>query len=301
MSLSNWNHNFEDIDGIKIHYVREGEGPPLVLLHGWPEFCYVWHKIIPGLSSSFDVIAPDLRGFGKSEKPDLPAVEGYTLDSHLADLAGLLESLDIDRVGFVSHDIGAMLAHLFARRYPDRVAGLFFFNIPYAGIGARQLAPENMNEIWYQGFHQQSWAAELIGSSRQTARIYFKNMLAHWAQDPDVFDDDLEVWVDNFLEPGNLQGGFNWYSAVYPLRVAMMKGEAPLVPAIDTPTCVRWGENEPFMKVEYADRLGDYFTNLDFKSVPDAGHFVHYQKPAFAEREIRAFFNSIFGRRAAKV
>lgn len=293
MSTINQNHDFAEVNGTKIHYVRQGQGQPLVLLHGWPEFWYVWHKIIPGLSSSFEVIAPDLRGFGQSEKPEGSAVDNYSLECHLNDIVALLDSLGLEKVGFVSHDIGAMVAHLFARRYPERVSGLFFFNIPYAGIGARQLAPENMNEIWYQGFHQQEWAAELIASSRETTRIYFKNMLAHWAQDPNVFDDDLEAWVDNFREPGNLQGGFNWYSAVYPLRIAMMQGHAPPVASIDTPTCVRWGENEPFMKVEYADNLGDYFSNLDFQSVPDAGHFVHYQKPKFAKQEIKAFFASL--------
>ena len=295
MSTFDWNHQYAEVNGIRLHYVRHGEGMPLVLLHGWPEFWFVWHKNIPVLASSFDVIAPDLRGFGRSEKPAGSAAEAYTLDHHVADLLGLLDTLDLERVGIVSHDIGAMAAHLLARQHPDRVAGLFFFNIPYPGIGARQLAPENMNEIWYQGFHQQEWAAELVGSSRDATRIYFRNMLAHWAQDEHVFDQDLETWVDNYLEPGNLQGGFNWYSAVFPLRIAMMRGETQPVPPIDTATCVRWGEEEPFMKVEYADRLGDYFTNLDFKSVSGAGHFVHYQRPDFANQEIATFFKGLAG------
>lgn len=294
MSAFKWNHQLANVNDIELHYVRHGDGDPLVMLHGWPEFWYAWSKVIPSLSASYDVIAPDLRGFGLSEKPDGCATEAYTLDHHVNDLLGLLDHLEIERVGLVSHDVGAMVAHLFARRHPERVAGLFFFNLPYAGIGARQTAPENMNEIWYQGFNQQSWAAELVGYNRDTVRIYFRNLLAHWAQDENVFEKDLEVWVDNFLEPGNLQGGFNWYSAVFPLRIAMMRGEAAPVPPIDTPTCVRWGENEPFMKVEYADKLGDYFTDLDFKSVADAGHFVHYQRPNLAIREIQKFFKKVF-------
>ncbi|KII11856.1 alpha/beta hydrolase (plasmid) [Phaeobacter sp. S60] len=293
MDKTDWQHEFADVTGISLHYVRQGHGRPLVLLHGWPEFWYTWHKIIPGLSTAFDVIAPDLRGFGQSEKPAAPADKAYTLDCHLTDFVCLLDALGLEKVGIVSHDIGATIAHSFARQFPDRVDGLFFFNIPYAGIGARQIAPENFNEIWYQGFHQQKWAAELIGSRRETVRIYLKNLLAHWAQDPNVFDDDLEVWVDNFLQPGNLQGGFNWYAAFHPLRLAMMKGEAPPVPSIDTPTCVRWGADEPFLKVEYADKLDEYFSNLDFKPVPNAGHFVHYQRPSYSEQEIKHFFGSL--------
>lgn len=293
MGSMSWNHIYTEINNITLHYVRHGEGFPLILLHGWPEFWYTWRKNIPVLADSFDVIAPDLRGFGKSEKPAGTATEAYTLEHHMNDLLCLLESLQLNRIGIVSHDIGAMVAHLFARRHPDRVTGLFFFDIPYPGIGARQIATESMNEIWYQGFHQQPWAAELVGASRDTARIYFRNILAHWAQDEHVFEEDLETWLDTYLEPGNLQGGFNWYSAIFPLRIAMIRGESKPIPAIDTPTCVRWGENEPFMKVEYADRLGEYFTNLDFKSVPNAGHFVHYQQPEYINRTIKTFFNKI--------
>lgn len=293
MRQEDWNHHSVSVNGIELHYVRHGEGLPLVLLHGWPEFWFAWRKNIPVLAESFDVIAPDLRGFGQSEKPPGKPTESYTLDHHVDDLLALLDTLKLGKVGIVSHDIGAMAAHQFARQYPERVAGLFFFNLPYPGIGARQTAPENMNEIWYQGFHQQPWAADLVGYNRDTVRIYFQNMLAHWAQDEAIFSEDLDAWVDNYLVPGNLQGGFNWYGAVFPLRIAMMRGEAPPVPAIDTPTCVRWGENEPFMKVEYADRLGDYFTNLDFKPVPNAGHFVHYQQPDLANREIKRFFESL--------
>ncbi len=267
--------------------------PPACGNSGWPEFWFVWHKNIPALASSFDVIAPDLRGFGRSDKPAGSAAEAYTLDHHVADLLGLLDALGLERVGIVSHDIGAMVAQAFSRKYPTRIVGLFFFNLPYPGIGARWAAPEHLNEIWYQGFHQQPWAVDLLSSSRDAARIYFGNMLAHWAYDDHAFDEDLEAWVDNFLAEGNLQGGFNWYTAIFPQRLAIMRGEAPPVPPIDAPTCVRWGEHEPFMLIEFADRLSDFFTILDFKPVPDAGHFVHYERPDYANREIATFFKGL--------
>ena len=204
-----WNHQFVETNGIRMHMVRHGAGAPVVLLHGWPEFWYAWRKNIPTLAETFDVIAPDLRGFGQTDKPAGAAAEAYTLDHHVEDLKGLVDALGLARIGIVSHDVGSSVAQAFARRYPDRVAGLFFFNVLYPGVASRLAGPENMPETWYQGFHQQPWAAELIGSSRDATRIYFGNMLSHWAHDPRAFDDDLEAWVDNFLAPGNLQGGFN--------------------------------------------------------------------------------------------
>jgi pimeloyl-ACP methyl ester carboxylesterase len=284
---------FAQANGIRIHYVRDGRGPPLLLLHGWPEFCFVWRKCIPDLARDFDVIAPDLRGFGDTEKPTLQPSDEATADVHAADILALMDALGIAKAGIVSHDVGASAAQSMARQQPRRLSGLFFFNCPYPGIGPRWATPDHLIEIWYQSFHQQPWAAALIGSSREACRIYFRHFLAHWAHDPHAFDEDIEAWVDNFLKPGNLQGGFNWYIGANRGRLAVMRGDAPPVPPIDLPTRVLWGESDPILRSAWTDRLGDYFTNAKVTTVPDAGHFVHYEKPDLACREIRAFFHSL--------
>ena len=91
---------------------------------------------------------------------------------------------------------------------------------------------------------------------------------------------------------GNLQGGFNWYIAMFPLRLAMTKGNMSPSAAFDIPTCVRWGKEDPIMLVEFADQLPGYFANLDFKAVPKTGHFVHYEQPEYASKEIHQFFKN---------
>lgn len=296
MASQDWHHNFIDVNGITMHAVRAGDPakPSLLLLHGWPEFWFTWSKIIPALAADYDVIAPDLRGFGDTEKPAGAALESYRLEDHIADILGLIDALGLDRVGIVSHDVGAMVTQPLAQAAPEKLSGLFFFNCPYPGIGTRWCAPKHLNDIWYQGFHQQPWAADLLATSRDAIRVYFGNMLRDWAFDAASFtDEDVEAWTDNFQKPGNLQGGFNWYSAIFPRRLAIMEGAAPAPVPIDVPTCVRWGEHEPFMLIEYADRLGEYFTDLDFAPAPGAGHFVHWETPDFAIREIRAFFARI--------
>jgi pimeloyl-ACP methyl ester carboxylesterase len=285
-----------DVNGIRMHYVRAGNpgNPPLVLLHGWPEFCYTWSKVMPALSEVYDVIAPDLRGFGDTEKPAGTALETYRIDDHVNDILALIDHLDLSDVGIVSHDVGAVVTQALAHKAPENLRGLFFFNCPYGGIGPRWCAPVHLNDIWYQGFHQQPWAADLLATSRDAIRLYFGNMLRHWAHDPASFTDaDVEAWTDNFAKPGNLQGGFNWYSAMFPTRLAIMRGEAPAPVPIDVATCIRWGEYEPFMLIEYTDRLGEYFSNLDFAPAPDAGHFVHWEKPDYAIREIMGFFGKL--------
>ncbi len=217
-----------------MHYVRYGDGPTLVLLHGWPEFWYTWRKNIPALAESFDVVVPDLRGFGDSEKPpNVPDVSDYA-----DDLIELLDALDIDRAGFVGHDVGAFVMQDLVQRYRDRVDRLFFFNCPHPGIGTRWLDKGHYKELWYQAFNQMDWSAALVGHNRDTCRLYFRHFLDHWSHSPGRFDQDLEAWVDNFMKPGNLEGGFNWYRAVAEYRQKIIdRGLSDELP-IDAPCYV---------------------------------------------------------------
>ena len=273
-----------------MHYVRHGQGMPVILLHGWPEFWYVWRKNIPVLAEQFDIIVPDQRGFGDSEKPaQIPGVQDY-----VDDLGNLIEHLDVDNVGIVTHDVGAWVTQAYALRNTGRLKGLFFFNCPYPGIGTRWNEPEHQVNMWYQQFHQMPWSAELLTRDRENAKIYLRYMLDYWTYAPGTFDEDLEAWVDNFMQPGNMQGGFNWYIAVNDLRMKAMR-EGPVDgPKITLPTRVLWGEGDRVLKPEWTDRLGDYFADLrQLDIASDTRHFVHYERPDLANSEIVRFFNSL--------
>jgi pimeloyl-ACP methyl ester carboxylesterase len=143
-------HHGATANGITVHFVRAGNpsAPTVVLLHGWPEFWRTWVRVIGPLAEHFDVVVPDLRGFGATEKPALAPADGYTLAHHVGDLLGLADALDIGRFGIVSHDVGAYIAQAFARAHGDRLTGLFFFDCPYPGIGRRWADPDHIREIW---------------------------------------------------------------------------------------------------------------------------------------------------------
>jgi pimeloyl-ACP methyl ester carboxylesterase len=264
---------------------------PLILLHGWPEFWYAYRKNILPLAERFDVIVPDLRGFGDSEKPGLPEPPGRLLDELVEDLKGLADALGMASFGLVGHDVGSFVAQAFARRYPERLEGLFFFNCVYPGIGKRWLEPDSAKEIWYQSFNQQPWAADLVSHSRETCGIYLKHFLDHWAHAPGLFDEDLELWLDNFMKPGNVQGGFDWYVGIDEARTKSMRDGPPVMPKIEVPARFFWGEADPLIKLEWADRLGDYFSEYSLEPAVGAGHFVHYEAPGAANREISSFFS----------
>ena len=293
MTDLSWNHGYVEANGIRVHHVRHGAGEPLVLLHGWPEFWYVWRKNVGPLAEAFDVVVPDLRGFGETTKVPLPDPPGRLLDDLVEDLRGLADALGLERIGIVSHDVGSAVAQRFAHRYPNRVSGLFFFNCVYPGIGKRWLESESVVEIWYQTFHQQPWTQEIVGESRRTCGIYLRHFLDHWSHEPGTFDEDLEAWVDNFMRPGNLRGGFDWYVGMRENRMKVMRGEAPDLPKLTHPARFLWGESDPILKARWADRLGDYFSDYEFTPAPGAGHFVHYERPELANAEIARFFGSL--------
>lgn len=274
-------------NGAAFHVVEAGAGAPLLLLHGWPEFWLTWEPVMARLADRFRLIAPDLRGFGGSDKP---ATTAYGPDRHAADMLALLDALGIARVGVVGHDVGGAVMQPLARAAPARIAGLFFFDFVYPGIGARMGAPDRLNEIWYQSFNQMDLAPALVGASRDGCRAYIGHFLRHWAHRKHAFDDALEPFIDNFMKPGNLAGGFAHYRASHAGRIAMMTGEAPALPPITVPTCVRWAAHDPLFPYAWTDRLGDTFADLDLACFPDVGHFPHREDPDRAAAEIAAFF-----------
>lgn len=236
-------------NGAALHVARMGAGRPLLLLHGWPEFWLTWEPVMTRLADRFTLYAPDLRGFGDSDKP-----EGlFGPDQQAADMLALMDALGLAQAGIVGHDVGGALMQPLARLAPGRIAGLFFFDFVYPGIGPRMAEPERLNNIWYQSFHQMEMAPALVGASRESCRRYIGHFLKAWSHRKHVFDDQLEAFTDNFLKAGNLAGGFAHYRAAHAGRVRMMKGEAPALPPIGVPTCVRWAEHDPLFPYEWTD------------------------------------------------
>jgi len=282
-------HFTVEAKGAALHVARVGTGRPLLLLHGWPEFWLTWEPVMTRLADRFQLIAPDLRGFGDSDKPAGP----FGPQDHATDMVALLDALGLERVGVVGHDVGGAVMQPLARTAPDRLCGLFFFDFVYPGIGARMATPDRLNEIWYQSFHQMEMAPILVGATRETCRTYVAHFLRHWAHRKDAFDDVLDVFTDNFLQSGNLAGGFAHYRASHAGRVAMMMGAAPVLPPITVPTCVRWAEHDPLFPYAWTDRLNETFSTLDLARFPGVGHFPHREDPDRAAAEIATFFSRV--------
>jgi len=266
-------------DGGKIHYIRQGKGQPVLLLHGWPGFWYDWRRVIPELAKYADVIAPDFRGFGDSDKPDRPAAETYTPQTFTEDMVALLDQLGIEKTIVVAHDIGATVAQYMARTIPDRIDSLVLLNPPYPGIGARRFEPSAQKECWYQHLHNLPWSDQMIGYNRDTVRLYLSHFYDHWVGRKEaILPDELNAIIDKYSRPGAIRSSIAYYRA----RSSMRGKEAESSPQsiiIQQPTIVLWGEADPVIPSVWSDRLHEYFSDLTLHLLPGVGHFVPIESP----------------------
>ena len=144
-------HAFADLGDVRLHYVTAGQGPAVVLLHGWPQTWYMWRNVIPGLAKHYRVIAPDLRGLGDSSRP----VDGYDKKTVAQDIWRLMHDVLHEESFFlVGHDWGGPTAFALAAQHREAVRRVAIFDVPVPGDGT----PVFFDNRWHHGLH---WEADL--------------------------------------------------------------------------------------------------------------------------------------------
>jgi epoxide hydrolase A/B len=155
-------HRTVETNGIRTHLAEAGEGPLVVLCHGFPESWYSWRHQLPALAEAgFRAVAPDMRGYGQTDRPD--AIDQYTLFHILGDMVGLLDALGADRAVIAGHDWGAIVAWHAAQLRPDRFRGVIGLSMPFRARGSARpttLMPQTEDAIWYQLYFQEPGVAE---------------------------------------------------------------------------------------------------------------------------------------------
>jgi pimeloyl-ACP methyl ester carboxylesterase len=202
-----WAHGMAEIEpGLRLHYVTAGAGQrTVVLLHGFPQTWWEWHKVIPQLvSAGFRIVAPDYRGAGQSSRP----FDGYDKRTMASDVYRLLhDHLRVTGpVDIVGHDIGLMVGYAYAQAYRDDVAHLVIMDAPIPGTSAFERVQSNPR-VWHFAFHNARDVAEMLVTGRE--RQYLQAFVYARTFDPSAID--LETYVCAYSAPGAMRAGFELY------------------------------------------------------------------------------------------
>jgi pimeloyl-ACP methyl ester carboxylesterase len=277
------------VDGFRLAFERGGRGPAVVLLHGWPGDRTDYRQLAPLLTSSCEVVRPDLRGFGESDKHLVPPDEGYTADAQARSLLGLLDELGLGPVVLAGYDIGSRIAQAVAGRSPDRVRSLVV-TPPMPGAGQRLLGPDVHREFWYQHFHRLDLAARLLDGERDAVRTYLEHFWTHWSGPSFTpADEDLDRLAETYARPGAFTASIGWYRQGPGILARGLAEQAPSPEdRLAVPTQVLWPAHDPLFPPAWADRLGEFFADVTLTPVPDSGHFVPLEAPEEFAAAIRA-------------
>ena len=275
----------QPVDGFQLGYDTSGDGPAILLLHGWPGDRTDYRQLVPLLAGSATVVVPDLRGFGGSDQhPVDPAApigaSPYSADAQVRSLVGLIGELGLDRPVIGGYDVGSRVAQTLARSHPDLVRALVI-SPPVPGVGDRILGPQAHREFWYQAFHQLDLVEDLVDGRPEAVRSYLRHFWTHWSG-PDFTptDEHLDHLVSGYSPPGAFVASIGWYRAGAAV-VARALAERPPAPdqRIAVPTTILWPELDPLFPPQWADRVDEYFGAARVQHLAGVGHFVPVEAP----------------------
>jgi pimeloyl-ACP methyl ester carboxylesterase len=269
-----------DIGAGRLHYVDEGEGPVLVLVHGTPTWSFLYRRLIAGLSREYRVVALDHLGFGLSDKPQ---DWGYRPEDHARNLAVLIDHLELRDLTLVVHDFGGPIGLAYAIEHPENVRALVLFNTwmwSLRGTSAEtvsKLAGGWLGRLLYQRFNFSPRV--LVRAAFGDKRKLTREVRRHYVEAFPTPSDRLGPWV----LARELAGSSDWYEGLWARRERLA----------EKPALILWGMKDPAFGADALERWKAGLDNAHVVEFPESGHCVQEEAPAEAEREIRAFLSGL--------
>lgn len=245
-------------DKVRLHYVIAGEGPALLLIPGWPQTAYTWHKIMPELAKHFTVIAVDPRGLGDSNRP----LDGYDTDNVARDLHELMQGLGHTRYKVVGHDLGMWIAYPMAAMYPDAIERVVLSEAGIPGL--------NPQRSWHFAFNQLVDLPEALVEGKE--HIYLEWLINSFAHRPS--DVAVDEYVRAYSKPGAMRAGFAYYRAI--AQSAEQNKKHALTP-LKLPVLTVGGEYSRGLGLE--EMMKPVATNVHAVMVPGSGHYPQEEAP----------------------
>src|SRR3954454_18972811 len=271
---------YVDAGELRLHAVIGGDGPPLLLVHGWPETWYAWRLLMPALARDFQVVAVDQRGMGLSDKPQ----GGYDTGTLAGDLVALMDALGHQRFAMAGHDTGFAISYALAADQPDRVARMALLELPGSPGTAPSpplFLPGPLNDrLWHLGFNRIDKLNEQLVAGRED--IFFR-----WEFDAAAKrlpDDVINYYVGILSDPDSLRGSFGWYRA---LEITIAQNEQRKTRRLTMPVLAIGGE------VSFGENVGNgvraVADDVQTLVIPGTGHFVAEESPEEMLAALTAF------------
>jgi pimeloyl-ACP methyl ester carboxylesterase len=277
-------HRFVDARGIRVHLAEAGpetsEGPPILLLHGWPQHWYMWRRVIAGLRADAHLLAPDLRGFGWTEAPG----QGYDGETFAADQVALLDALGIERALVIGHDWGGWTALLLGLLHPDRVERMIVCNSPHPWPHVKPRLAAEAWRSWY------TWVIATPGIGRRALERGWvaRNILTHGNVDAPFSDAELDLYVDSFRPPARAQAIvhlYRYYQRAFRDTLAGRWRDARLT----VPTLLLFGARDRYVSPKLLPGYEPFADDMQVELVADSGHFLVNERPDLVMRRARDF------------
>ncbi|WP_374969270.1 alpha/beta fold hydrolase [Terrabacter sp. BE26] len=275
---------YADVGDVRLHYVEAGEGPLVVLLHGFPEFWYGWRQQIEPLAAAgFRVVAPDMRGYNLSSRPE--PVSDYEIGKLSADLGGLIAERGAEKALLVGHDWGGTVAWATAMNHPEAVDRLAILNAAHPRKLSQGLHhPSQLRKSWYFFFFALPDLPESVVHANDWH--FFRHFL-HDANPP-YTPEEIDHYVEAWSQPGAATGMINYYRSS--VRTPQKDAEAAIRP-VQAPTLVIWGEKDAYLGQDLAEPEHDDVPNLDrVERLPAASHWVHHDAAHQVTQLLADFF-----------
>jgi pimeloyl-ACP methyl ester carboxylesterase len=277
-------HRFAEIETpdagrLRVHYAEAGDGPPLILLHGWPQHFWCWRRVVPLLADDFRLICPDLRGFGWSDAPG----RGYDNETFAADTVALLDALGIERAGVIGHDWGGFSGFLLALRHPARVSALLAVSTPIPWL---RLSPRTAAVTWRTWY---AWMLAAIGREAAGRRPgVVRMMLSSGAPDEAIDEHEAEVYAAPLREPAQAEATQQLYRS-YVRSVLSMATRRYEDLRLTVPTRLIVGRDDPAVPEVLVQGFEPHADDMTLNMV-DGGHFLPEEHPELVAREARELF-----------
>jgi len=278
-----WQEDYSITNGVKLHYITQGEGKLMLMLHGFPEFWYSWRHQIPEFARDYKVVALDLRGYNDSDKPK--DVSAYQITELVNDIQGVIQGLGYKSCVLVGHDWGGMIAWYVAYTYPERVDQLIVMNIPHPAKFTEALRsnPQQLLRSWYIFFFQLPLLPELLFQWDDYRLI--ASSFIDMAIDKRAFSEaDLNAYKDAAAKRGAITAMINYYRNLFPGLWHQRQWDV-----LPIPTLMIWGENDTALGKELTYNTKDYVPDLQIRYIPNCSHWVQQEQPQLVNQYMREF------------